>query len=131
MEVVDNPTFRSNVRLTDSGKIRMVETELFSPMAHEFGHMLGLRDKYIETSEGSKPISEFREWNIMASEAGLGDVEEKNLKILLEKPLEWHRLRKLLFPDKKEKDIHSLFKNPFDFFSEDIYYWINFKNREF
>ena len=134
MRVIDDPQTASSVMLTNDGVIRRVESELFSAMSHEFGHILGLRDKYITNKKSTKhgqPISEFWRWNIMAAPAGLGDVEEKNMKILLEKPIEWHRLKKLLFPNKKDEEINSIFKNPFDFFNEETYYWINFKNREF
>ena len=129
MKVVDEPGFRSHVDYANRGEIRLVETELFSSMAHEFGHILGLDEKYIDTPEGSKPISEYWVGNIMAELPGLGVADDKNMKIFLEKPLEWHKLKQSLFPDKKEEK--SMFESDlFDFF-RDSYYWINYKYREY
>ena len=62
-----------------------------NPMPHEFGHMLGLKDHYhyIE-GNGNNPylIEEGWDGNIMAAPAGKGLVEEKNLDILLSKPIQ-------------------------------------------
>ena len=62
-----------------------------NPMPHEFGHMLGLKDHYhyIE-GNGNNPylIDEGWDGNIMAAPAGKGLVEEKNLDILLSKPIQ-------------------------------------------
>ena len=54
-------------------------------MPHEFGHMLGLKDHYRNIEgNGNKPyIDEGWEGNIMAAPAGKGQVDLRNLDILL------------------------------------------------
>ena len=51
-------------------------------MIHEFGHILGLKDRYIKIIEGGRveySTQENYEGNIMAAEAGMGIIEPQNL----------------------------------------------------
>ena len=62
-----------------------------NPMSHEFGHIIGLYDKYIKDGESSKPISPDWKGNVMAEPAGVGKVEKKNLDILFSKIMEAYK----------------------------------------
>jgi len=62
-----------------------------NPMSHEFGHIIGLYDKYITVGETSKLISPDWKGNVMAEAAGVGKVEKKNLDILFAKIMEAYK----------------------------------------
>jgi len=59
-----------------------------NPMSHEFGHILGLIDRYKANNE---PISSDWEGNVMAEEAGKGKVETKNLDSFLPMAIETYK----------------------------------------
>ena len=121
MEVTSEYSYVSG---TNKGKIRNkshigIPFELDNPMSHEFGHILGLKDKYQKVGNNkNEPISE--EWigNIMAEEAGVGLATKKNLDILLPKAI----------------DSYSYFKQTNSFIPwvefMNKYYFINQNNRE-
>jgi RHS repeat-associated protein len=75
----------------------LLTSEGDNPAIHEFGHILGLRDRYITRSEAKrtnlsyKTIFEGWEGNVMAEPAGKGVVETKNLDILFSPALETHK----------------------------------------
>ena len=55
-----------------------------NPMPHEFGHILGLSDKYVTEGDNyGKPVSPEWEGNIMAESAGEGTVSKMNMDILM------------------------------------------------
>ena len=54
-----------------------------NPMPHEFGHMLGLKDHYHKIERSLYVTDEGWEGNIMAAPAGKGQVDLRNLDILL------------------------------------------------
>ena len=89
MEVKMDPKTNSYVKRTQSGVLRGfgrngMDIRDDNPAPHEFGHMLGLKDKYSKSKEAyGTPINDIWEKNIMANPAGKGMVEKKNLDILL------------------------------------------------
>ena len=89
MEVKMDPKTNSYVKRTQSGVLRGfgrngMDIRDDNPAPHEFGHMLGLKDKYSKSQEAyGTPINDIWEKNIMANPAGKGMVEKKNLDILL------------------------------------------------
>ena len=98
MEVTDEV---SRVGNSNHGKIRGKgwygkTFEETNPMSHEFGHMLGLRDKYQKEKKEKGRIlyNKFEGWegNIMREASGEGQVETKNLDILLPKAIKWFNL---------------------------------------
>ena len=98
MEVIDKGSWVEN---SNHGKIRGKgwygkTFEETNPMSHEFGHMLGLRDKYQkeEKEKGRISYNKFEGWegNIMREASGEGQVEIKNLDILLPKAINWFNL---------------------------------------
>lgn len=121
----------SKVYNTNWGEIRSTNLELENPMSHEFGHILGLRDKYVTDKSAQnygQPISKDWEWNIMGTKAGHGVVENKNMDQILDTPLKWEGTRKLLQPIEPEST--SVFKfHSYDLFKE-TRYWINNENSE-
>ena len=91
MEVTDEGSWVKN---SNHGKIRgkgwnEKPLEETNPMSHEFGHMLGLKDKYQKI--GGKDYVTLKGWkgNVMGEASGEGQVEMKNLDILLPKAIEW------------------------------------------
>ena len=98
LEVTDNPI--SEVKNSNHGNIRYRSYRGYKladdcPMAHEFGHLLGLADKYIKDSnetDGGYPVSD--EWigNVMAEPTYITtSVDEKNMDILLEPRLNFQK----------------------------------------
>lgn len=96
MEVSDpNVKSVSSVKNTNEGKIRSgsmgsLELKSSNPMPHEFGHMLGLSDKYIKGKENisyGKPISDKWKGDIMGMKSGAGKVSSKTMSGVLAKPL--------------------------------------------
>lgn len=89
MEVKMDPKTNSYVKRTQFGVLRGfgrngMDIRDDNPAPHEFGHMLGLKDKYSKSKEAyGTPINDIWEKNIMANPAGKGMVEKKNLDILL------------------------------------------------
>lgn len=81
-------------------------------MSHEFGHMLGLNDKY---KDDGTPISEEWSWNIMVDVKCVAD--KRNLDILFGNP----------FGVKKWKERTKGF---FDQDDGKLIYHINVNNRE-
>ncbi|MBO5193797.1 MAG: hypothetical protein J6B62_02760 [Bacteroidales bacterium] len=61
------------------GRIRFPRGDADNPMAHEFGHMVGLSDRYIKQNGRTFPMENW-EGNIMAEEAGFGVVEPRNIE---------------------------------------------------
>ena len=84
---------KSEVTDTNSGYIRSegrngMSIEEDCPMGHEFGHMLGLRDKYV----GNLPSPKWAK-NIMALSTNVeSEVESKNFDKFL-KPLLWEHIK--------------------------------------
>lgn len=75
---------RSNVVNNNRGNIRLVENSAVAsdsdnPMAHEFGHILGLQDRY----DDKKGTDEGWEGNIMGSICGEGVVEDRNIRSIV------------------------------------------------
>ena len=87
-----------------------------NPMSHEFGHIIGLYDKYVK--ELNKPITPYWEGNVMAEEAGMGKVEKKNLDILFGKIMEAYK-------ENNESSWNRFWNSLFGF-----EYYINNQNRE-
>ena len=89
MEVKMEPKTNSYVKRSQYGVLRgfgrnEMDIRDDNPAPHEFGHMLGLKDKYSKSKEAyGTPINDIWEKNIMANPAGKGMVEKKNLDILL------------------------------------------------
>jgi hypothetical protein len=96
-----------------------------NPMAHEFGHMLGLADRYHVSSAPNERRERIKHadygWagNIMASRPDKGKVEEKNFKSI------FSQLNAL---EKFQKSQGILFPNPFRKFS--FKYKLNSTNKE-
>ena len=122
MEVIGKEG-RSSVTNNNHGKIRLVDKNEVSassnnPMAHEFGHMLGLADRYKDkngTDEG---------WNgnIMGSECGKGVVENRNIESIVTPAIREYKQKKSNY--ESEHSIMSLF---FDYKHT---YKINYRNAE-
>ena len=82
---------------TNHGRIRNeskygIPFEYDNPMSHEFGHILGLWDKYITDKESKhygNPVSSDWTGNVMAEEAGVGLADKKNLDIILPKAIKY------------------------------------------
>ena len=68
------------------GRIRLPRGVADTPMAHEFGHMIGLPDRYNKLNGRTYP-KEGWEGNIMAEEVGFGVVEPRNLEEVLFLPV--------------------------------------------
>lgn len=83
MEVSNN---KSSITDRYIGKIRVPRGLADTPMAHEFGHMIGVSDKYDKQGNRTNPQSGW-EGNIMAEEAGYGIVEPRNLEEALSSPV--------------------------------------------
>ena len=85
MKVIEdgNSSFVVN---SHKGEIRVPRTSKDNAMGHEFGHMIGMKDKYVE--EKGSPISP--EWNYNIMHDIIGAADEKNLDILLNNPLRAH-----------------------------------------
>ena len=121
MEVTSD---NSKVGNTNKGFIRNVSRdgipfEYDNPMSHEFGHMLGLKDKYQKEGENkNEPISPYWTGNVMAEEAGVGLADKKSLDIILPKAI----------------DSYLEFKRAYYFIPwinyMSKYYFINQRNRE-
>jgi RHS repeat-associated protein len=94
MEVTDKG---SKVENSNHGKIRgkgwnEKTIEETNPMSHEFGHMLGLKDKYQKIYKNDYVTLKGWKGNIMGEYSGEGQVEMKNLDILLPKAIKWFNL---------------------------------------
>jgi hypothetical protein len=90
-------------------------------MSHEFGHILGLKDKYKKIGENKfQPVSTCWRGNVMAEEAGFGLVEKKNLDIFLPKAIDTYNNFKSLYKDLLWEDFISYYYK----------YQINKNNRE-
>ena len=121
MEVSSENSYVVN---SQKGKIRNVGRdeipfEFDNPISHEFGHILGLKDKYQKGGANhNKPISPEWTGNIMAEEAGVGLVDKKNLDIL--------------FPKAIDSYLSFIQKNDFIPWLKymSMYYFINQNNRE-
>jgi RHS repeat-associated protein len=108
---------------TNQGEIRGVgwagkSFDETNPMSHEFGHILGLKDKYkkIKMENGKYDYITLKGWqnNIMGEYSGEGKVEYKNLDYIL--PNVIHHF--------------NLFENLTDIAPWTEYYFINGNNRE-
>ena len=112
----------SRVKYTNQGFLRGEGRNGFNirddnPAPHEFGHIIGLADKYIKNGpQENQPVDDSWSNNIMG--AWNGKVEKKNLDILLTQPIELYE-----FLMKWNKDV------PWVDFMKTTYY-INDKNRE-
>ena len=121
MEVSSENSYVVN---SQKGKIRNVGRdgipfEFDNPMSHEFGHILGLKDKYQKGGANpNEPVSPEWTGNIMAEEAGVGLVDKKNLDIL--------------FPKAIDSYLSFIQKNDFIPWLKymSMYYFINQNNRE-
>ena len=93
MEV--NNDEKTGVWGTNHGRIRSesnlgIPFEYDNPMSHEFGHILGLKDKYQKGGKNhNKPTSPYWTGNVMAEEAGVGLADKKNLDIILPKAIKY------------------------------------------
>ncbi len=81
---------RSSVKETNRGKIRTDFSVRPNPMAHEFGHNLGLIDRYENEKYYAVPHSK---GNIMAEEAGKGVVSVSNIQTIVQPALFEHSIR--------------------------------------
>ncbi len=122
MEVKMDPETTSKVKYTNQGFLRGEGRNGFNirddnSAPHEFGHIIGLADKYIKNGpQKDQPVDDSWSNNIMG--AWNGKVEKKNLDILLTQPIELHE-----FLMKWNKDV------PWVDYMKTTYY-INDKNRE-
>ena len=122
MEVEMDPETISRVKYTNQGFLRGEGRNGFNirddnPAPHEFGHIIGLADKYIKNGpQKNQSVDDSWSNNIMG--AWNGKVEKKNLDILLTQPIELYE-----FLMKWYKDV------PWVDFMKTTYY-INDKNRE-
>ena len=122
MKVEMDSETTSRVKYTNQGFLRGEGRNGFNirddnPAPHEFGHIIGLADKYIKNGpQENQPVDDSWSNNIMG--AWNGKVEKKNLDILLTQPIELYE-----FLMKWNKDV------PWVDFMKTTYY-INDKNRE-
>ena len=110
MEVVDGDQ-KSNVKNTNTGQLRTegrygLSLENDNPMSHEFGHVLGLRDKYTYNSQRETiPISE--RWNndVMATPTYKSNriISSGSLTNLFQPVLRVHSLH-----NKSIKSVHNI-----------------------
>ena len=96
---------KSKVIDTNRGKIRTDFSVRPNPMAHEFGHNLGLIDRYENDDYYAVPHSK---GNIMAEEAGKGVVSVSNIQTIVQPALFDHSIRN--FGRKKRKTIYYINK---------------------
>ena len=94
MEVDMDPETISKVKYTNQGFLRGFGRNGFNirddnPAPHEFGHIIGLSDKYIKDGpQENQPVDDSWSNNIMG--AWKGKVEKKNLDLLFAKPIQAH-----------------------------------------
>lgn len=90
---------KSGVSETNTGHLRSIGRQGKNlkddcPISHEFGHMLGLKDKYIKDPKNPNqtiPVSEEWRGNIMfESTMNPSTVDSKNMNILLKPALDIH-----------------------------------------
>ena len=124
LEVIDDLNAISYVQNTRTGKIRStsdISIDLDNPISHEFGHMLGLIDRY-----DKKTNKACNGWhgNIMAEKPNCGWVDIRNLKTIFEPGLKiYHN------SEKQQNAINHPFLNSLR--GTWNYIWrINNKNRE-
>ena len=124
LEVIDDLNAISYVQNTRTGKIRStsdISIDLDNPISHEFGHMLGLIDRY-----DKKTNKAYNGWhgNIMAEKPNCGWVDIRNLKTIFEPGLKiYHN------SEKQQNAINHPFLNSLR--GTWNYIWrINNKNRE-
>lgn len=94
--------------------------ELDNPMSHEFGHMLGLIDRY-----DTKTNKAHNGWsgNIMEAQAGSGVVDRRNMSAMFDIPLSHYH--------KSENQVKAINGAFFNWFGQWNYIWrINSQNRE-
>lgn len=99
-----------------------------NPMPHEFGHVLGLRDRYKVTAT-SNPDS----WrgNIMAEPSGFGSVETRNIDAVVRKAVYYHELYSGSLREMRESMKKNMFNNfPLMNLFSTTYYMINQWQRE-
>jgi hypothetical protein len=107
----------------------LLTSEGDNPAIHEFGHIVGLRDRYVTIKQAIKSgwaygtILEGWEGNVMAEPAGKGVVEPVNLDILFSPLVELHKW----MMDQYEKNFPS---SPRRFPYDNKSYKINENNRE-
>ncbi len=94
-----------------------------NPISHEFGHFLGLIDRYTEIAAGIFVAHPLWNGNIMEAAAGLGVVDNRNLSSIFDIPLSrYHN------SDNQWKAMNWSFLN---WFGQWNYIWnINSENRE-
>ncbi len=120
-EVIDVES-NSYVKNSNNGAIRSEgrngkSLESDNPMSHEFGHILGLSDKYITNRKDpnyGKPINSSWEGNIMAEKAGEGIVTKNNMNTILIPAIIRHSIINSLQnrTDKTKYHINSQNKEP-------------------
>jgi hypothetical protein len=76
VEIVGNSSYRSNVKGNMHDGVWAKTTSSDNAGAHEFGHMLGLKDRYTDTDQGSVPHKGW-EGNIMGTSGGR--LEQRNI----------------------------------------------------
>ena len=91
MEVTESV---SKVGNTNEGEIRGIDwngksLDDTNPMAHEFGHMLGLKDKYQKIGKNDYVTRKGWKGNIMGELSGEGKVEMKNLDTILPNAIDY------------------------------------------
>ena len=109
---------RSYVKNSNYGKIRSSDIENSNPMSHEFGHLLGLKDRYKGTHTDLT-----WEFNIMGEPAGKGRVENRNIDQLLENPIKMNTLFEL------GSSLIYRFTGKY-FWKKTLNYYINFNNAQ-
>jgi len=105
IKVVNSTANPSSTINTNNGSWRGVsysgdvldENSKDNPAPHEFGHILGLRDRYVTKTQSQKSGWEYgmslKGWNgnVMGEKAGQGKVSKENLDILFTPSLKLHK----------------------------------------
>ena len=100
---------KSHIYETNNGKIRMDFSERPNPMAHEFGHNLGLRDRYENSKYYEAPGSQ---GDIMYEEAGKGKVSAQTMLPVVQPALFNHNIGKLFGKRKTVFHINKTYREP-------------------
>ena len=99
----------SSVTNTSNGFIRSDFSKRPNPMAHEFGHNLGLRDRYENSKYYEAPGSQ---GDIMYEEAGKGKVSAQTMLPVVQPALFNHNIGKLFGKRKTFFHINKTYREP-------------------
>ena len=99
----------SSVTNTSNGFIRSDFSKRPNPMAHEFGHNLGLRDRYENSKYYEAPGSQ---GDIMYEEAGKGKVSAQTMLPVVQPALFNHNIGKLFGKRKTVFHINKTYREP-------------------